>query len=85
MFTCSLADDGETVTFNWNSSYNVNYGVNHYCLVSAPCSTCNISPTAPYVCDGLQVGEVYSIIFKAINCDVQQGAAENVTIALQGM
>ena len=84
MFACFLADDGGSVTFNWNSSYNSNYSVNHYCLESVACSACNISPTAPYVCDGLQIGEVYSVIFEAVNCDVQRGASEVVVIDLQG-
>lgn len=84
-FSCSLADDGESVTFNWSNSYNSKYSVNHYCIESLPCSACNISPDTLYVCDGLQVGMEYVIILKAVNCDVQRGAAESINITLQGM
>lgn len=85
VFTCSLANDGGSVTFNWSSSYTSNYSVKHYRLESTVCSANDISPTAPYVCDGLQIGELYSIILEAVNCDVQQGASEHVVIVLQGI
>ena len=85
LFTCSLADDAQSVTFLWNSSMDVD----HYCVNTSPsvtgCSMCTIPPGNPFICSGLQLGQQYSIHLMGVNCNDQEGDRETVMINLTSM